>query len=340
MTAIDDIAKRERLAIVGVAKNCGKTTTLNHLLELRRRHKWAPPSLVSAGVDGESDDVLLGTEKPPILVRPGQWVVTAEAALRTSTARFEFVDTLGFRTPLGEVFLCRTLEGGTVLLGGLCNRQELIRAVELLAAAGPGAVWVDGAYGRVVGAHPDVAPSVVVATGAICGGDIAEVVEKTQDLVSRLGLAAIDDDDTMGRRAIECAVEEGCVALVDDGEVVALETASAVVGLEELAKRWGSTTKAVAIPGLVSDRVVEELLALGEHRLYIREATAIHVDEQLWRRFSRAWDVRVARAIEVAAISYNPTSVTDVGVDASLLETALCDRFDGIAVFDPFVVGQ
>ena len=337
MTPIDDIAGTRRLAIVGVAKNCGKTTALNRLMQLRRRLGAAPPALVSAGIDGEPKDLLLGTEKPPVFVAEDQWVATSEAAIRQSTARFEYVKSLGFTTPLGEVFVCRVLEAGEVILSGLRHRRELVDAVESLAQSGPGPVWVDGAYGRVVGAHPDVAGQVVVATGAICGRDVSEVVDKTDDLVSRLGIATIDDGDERGREAMDRALEEGCVVVVDGDEgVLSLQTASAVVGLEELAQRWSPTVEAVAIPGLVSDRVVEELLALGTgRRLYVADPTAIHTEAALWHRLRKSWDVRAARTTEVVGISYNPTAVTGFSLDPGRLKQALRERFPDRPVFDP-----
>src|SRR5690554_2852378 len=78
-----------RLAVVGVAKNCGKTTTLNALIE---KHRDRPVGLVSVGIDGEQSDVLLGTEKPAIVVEEGHWVVSAEQALSRSTAPLEYVE--------------------------------------------------------------------------------------------------------------------------------------------------------------------------------------------------------------------------------------------------------
>lgn len=339
--SIGPIASVERLAVVGVAKNCGKTTALNGLLKRRREGGKTPPALVSAGIDGESEDVLLGTEKPPIYVAKHQWVATAETALRESTARFEYVNTLGFSTPLGEVFVCRALEGGKVALSGLRHRRELVDAVQALAQRGPGPVWIDGAYGRVVAAHPEVAAAVVVATGAICGDNVREVVETTGDLVSRLGIAAVDEDDAKGREAIERAVDEGCVVVVDgDDGVVELNTASAVTGLEELSERWDSTVEAVAIPGLISDRVVEELLTLGEgRRLYVPDGTVIHTEVALWRKLHKRWNVRAQRTIDVVGISYNPTAVTGATVDAGLLESALKEQFPDMPVFDPLTTG-
>ena len=65
-----------RLALVGVAKNCGKTTTLNYLLG-SGVCSGRVVGLVSIGIDGESADLLIGTKKPPIHVAAGQWVLPA-----------------------------------------------------------------------------------------------------------------------------------------------------------------------------------------------------------------------------------------------------------------------
>ena len=68
------------MSIVGMCKNAGKTTMLNWLLEQGRLQGVL--GLTSIGRDGESTDVVTGTEKPGIFVREGTLIATAQDMLR------------------------------------------------------------------------------------------------------------------------------------------------------------------------------------------------------------------------------------------------------------------
>ena len=69
LTGLQDL---ESLAIIGLSKNAGKTTCLNHIIAA-----WAescqqrPLALTSVGRDGESEDILNGNPKPRIYVPMG-----------------------------------------------------------------------------------------------------------------------------------------------------------------------------------------------------------------------------------------------------------------------------
>ena len=68
------------MSIVGMCKNAGKTTMLNWLLEQGKLQGVL--GLTSIGRDGESTDIVTGTEKPGIFVREGTLIATAKDMLR------------------------------------------------------------------------------------------------------------------------------------------------------------------------------------------------------------------------------------------------------------------
>ncbi|WP_146618393.1 hypothetical protein [Lujinxingia litoralis] len=327
-----------RLAVVGVAKNCGKTTTLNAMIARRRPE---PLGLVSVGIDGEQADVLLGTEKPAIAVDEGHWVVSAEQALGRSTVPLEYVAPLGVSSPMGPVMVARALGPGEVILAGLRHRGDVVKALEALLARGAGPVLVDGAYGRVVGAHPEVAPAIVMSTGAVVGS-VEDVIRRTHDVVDRLTLPVVESE--MWREALAAARRDKRAYLVeDDGELRELPHASGLLGLSQGRRLWQKSTAGVVVPGLVSDRVIEELLAVGGPRtrtLVVGDGTALHPGGRLWRRFRRSWEVRVGHSSRLLAISFNPTSITGARLDEGALREALEARWPDVPVFNPVDPGD
>lgn len=55
-------------AIVGICKNAGKTSLLNHLLALRRDGAWG---VFSTGIDGEERDTVFRIPKPAVKLDAG-----------------------------------------------------------------------------------------------------------------------------------------------------------------------------------------------------------------------------------------------------------------------------
>lgn len=324
------------VAVVGVAKNCGKTTTMNRLVA-QARLAGRTVGLVSVGIDGESKDALLGTPKPPISVHPGQLVVTTRQMLHASSADVEFIDVLGFTTPIGEAVLARVASEGEVVLGGMRHRADVALAVAAMKGAGADQIWIDGAYGRVGAARPSLSDGVVVATGAVVGSTVASIVDTTRALVDRLTLAGAEI--AWQQRLIDQAIAEDRTLL--GGSTMApirLPERSALLGLSRGRDRWTADVEAVAVPGLVSDRVAEELLRLPRSgTLLLVDGTSFQVDDKIARRLRKHWAVRTRRSCRLLAISFNPTSLRGPVVAGDLLAEALRIQFPNIAVFDPIV---
>lgn len=328
------------IAVVGVAKNCGKTTTLNALAGAARASR--PVGLVSVGIDGETRDALLGTPKPPVVVGVGDLLVTTQQLLSQARIEFELVQTLGFSTPLGESVIARALTAGDVMIGGLRHRADLVRSVDAMRELGAEQVWIDGAYGRVSAADPTLCDGVVLATGAVLGRDVDTVVDATVALERRLGLDAVEEPWQVA--LLDAALQQRRT-LLGAPDTAPIETAerSGLLAATQAKALLSRDVTAVAIPGLVSDRVLLQLLH-GRARLHgrrgtllIRDATCLQADRQLLARFEESWQVLVKKANRLLAVAYNPTSVQGYRLDAEDLGARLRAAFPNTTVFDPIV---
>ncbi|QDG50791.1 hypothetical protein FIV42_08625 [Persicimonas caeni] len=324
-----------RLALVGVAKNCGKTTTLNFLLGSPACADRCV-GLVSIGIDGESADLLIGTKKPPIHVKRGHWIVTARDALAKSTARVEYVESLGFSTPLGEVLVGRVIEEGTVVLAGVRHRGDLRKGIDVLEKHGVDLVLIDGAYGRTVAAKAELSDALIVSTGAVLSSDVDEICARTAQLVDRLALAEVEED--WQRELLGEAISQDRSLLGGQGvEPVELPSKSALLGLKRAGALWTEEIEAIAIPGLVSDSVVEHLLAVtGKGRmLLVPDGTVLQASARRLGRLERRWQVRALQPARILALSINPSGIQGHRVDAAALAHKLRERWPQICVFNP-----
>ena len=330
-----------RLALVGLAKNSGKTTTLNMLLDgLDRARRTV--GVVSIGIDGEANDMLIGTRKPTIRVSAGDWIVTANDALKRSGTRIEFAESLNFSTQLGEVLVGRVLESGSVILAGMRHQRDLQQALRALERHGVELSIVDGAYGRLVAARPTLTDAVVVSTGAVLGSNVETIVEKTNYTLERLSLTAATASWQV--ELLDAARDYGGALLGGpDVQPRELPRRSALLGLRESQEPWGEDIHAIAVDGLVSDSVVEALLAsglgssrgVGNAALLVPDGTVIQCRQRLFERLRRDWKVHVQRAIRLLGLSVNPTSVQGHHVEVGRLVQAFKRHWPELAVFDP-----
>ena len=78
------------ISIIGMAKNSGKTVTLNHLL-LEAMEEGIQVGITSLGRDGESLDLVTETEKPRIFATEGTIIATATSLLSLGDANVEII---------------------------------------------------------------------------------------------------------------------------------------------------------------------------------------------------------------------------------------------------------
>ena len=337
---VDAVLEAQSVAVVGVAKNCGKTTTLNAILQALPARACSP-GVLSVGIDGERSDLLIATKKPAVLVPEGAFVLSTQQAFEQARAPFEYVDALGYSTPMGQVYIARARLASEVMLSGIRHAEDVALGLEKLREVGAVPRIVDGAYGRVMGARSDLTRAVIASTGAIVASSIKEIVEKTWAMTQRLTSPTIEEawQGALMRRSIE----EGRALLGgEELDPVALWGASALIGLSRSRDLWRDEVGAIAVPGVVSNRVLEELLVASPSAttsrrvLLVEDGTHLQADEVLMRRFRRRWDIRALQSSRLLGISYNPTSITGAQVDARALEAALTDRYgEEVPVFDP-----
>jgi hypothetical protein len=204
-------APARRLALVGLAKNTGKTVALTALLrELEEAGRRV--GVTSVGRDGEEHDVIdARIDKPRVRLAPGSLVATTDSLLRASGIAHEVLEDPGVRTPLGRVLIARVSSTPADRAGAPASREPPEEGRQTIEVAGPSAaadvravadamlahgaeqVLIDGAIDRRAASSPDVADGLIVSTGAVLDRDVEEVVSHTRDAVDLVRLPLVDD---------------------------------------------------------------------------------------------------------------------------------------------------
>lgn len=162
------------IGIAGTAKNTGKTTTLNALLQ-----EIPVPAesigLTGIGYDGEDIDNITGLPKPRVIVHKGMIVSTSVQCLPASG--WSLVQRTGFSTAIGEIVIARCEKTGPVLLAGPNKKNDLRTVTRMISDLGAEMIMVDGALNRIV--PMSIADRIILTTGAARNVDINVLGEET-----------------------------------------------------------------------------------------------------------------------------------------------------------------
>ena len=177
---LEQLHSVKTMSIVGMCKNAGKTTVLNWLLRHSGRDRIL--GLTSIGRDGESTDVVTGTEKPSIFVPVGTLIATAKDMLRLGDITQEVLMTTGIPTPVGEVVIVRARSDGFVQLAGPSITTQLKTVSQYFFELGADQSIIDGALGRKSLGARAVAEGVILCTGASYHMSMEKVVADTVNI--------------------------------------------------------------------------------------------------------------------------------------------------------------
>lgn len=200
------------MSIVGMCKNAGKTTVLNWLLQNSRRDRIL--GLTSIGRDGESTDVVTGTEKPSIFVPEGTLIATARDMLRLGDVTKEILMTTGIPTPLGEVVIMRARSDGYVQLAGPSITTQLKDVSKWFFELGADQSIIDGALGRKSLGARTVAEGVILCTGASYNMSMEQVIEDTANIYRVMNLPKAETIPAEPEEGMEACLRECGEALV------------------------------------------------------------------------------------------------------------------------------
>jgi hypothetical protein len=242
---------------------------------------------------------------------------------------------MGYTTPLGQAVLAQTDGSARIVLAGLRHSGDLEEAIDRLIELGANRVFVDGAYGRLTAAQPHLCKAVIVSTGAIVGNQLADVVESTANLVDRLmtPICGIEWIRTLSNRAKEMGRP---LMGAQNAAPIAVSERSALLGINLGSHSFDAQQNAIAIPGLITDRVADDLFALsGQGTLIAENPTLIRCDPRRLKRLMKGWDISVFDRSRLRAITVNPTSIAGPGYEPNQLVEAISDRWPKIPVFDP-----
>ncbi len=343
MELLRELSKEYKtISIVGMAKNAGKTTALNFLIE-EAMDEGVRLGITSTGRDGESTDLVTETEKPRVYLYEGTLVSVPRKLYELAEAGLEIISMSNYRTALGELLLCEVKEEGYVQIAGPVATADTRKLCTEMFSCGAELVLVDGAIDRKSVAAPESSDAIILSTGAVISRDIAKVVKETAHVVSLYSLPVLDDSDA--KETILSIIDENRIALmrrkaVLDPEPFDVELMDLKTGLGAgrlIDEAITDDVEYVFIPGAITNSIMESINpAKFKNTVFIlKDPTKIFIDSVTWKQLvKRGLDMRVIQNIKVCAVTVNPISPEGYSFDSDMLQAEVRKAIPDIPVID------
>ena len=323
--------RHRSVAIVGLAKNTGKTECLNYILR-HVKDAGRRVALTSIGIDGESLDQVSQTPKPEIKVYEDMVFVTSEKHYREKRLIAEVMDISTEQTSLGRLVTARAVSPGKVLLSGPAKAESARRLIEGMRRHSVDTTIVDGALSRLSIGSPTVTDAMILATGAALSCNIPQLTRMTKYVYDRIRLPQVAPD--LAERL--APIESGVWAVDKDGEVrdLGIPSIFMAAGHKERLFQYGNT---LYVAGVVSDtfmRFLRQQKNAAELTLVIRDFTKMFATmEAYYAYLKKGGRVKVLHSSKLLAVCVNPLAPNGYRLDSDELREAIQTSL-GVPAYD------
>ena len=336
MGLIYDLSKKyETLSIVGMAKNAGKTTALNYLIE-EADDEELQLGITSTGRDGETVDLATGTDKPRVYLYEGTIVSVPTQLFDMAEASLEIVEMTTYGTAIGDLMICRVRESGYVQIAGPVSAAETKRLSADMLRLGCEMILIDGAIDRKSVAEPETSDAVILATGAVLSRNLKSVVDETSHIVNLYNLPEIEDKE-LADVVKENMIEKKVMIIDKKLNVEILDLSTGLGAGRHIDEAISEDTLCVFIPGAFTESVIADIspAKMKKIEFILKDPTRIFIDVMRWRRYvKKGLRVKVIKNIKIAAVTVNPFSPSGYSFDRNALIEAMRKQIPDIPIID------
>jgi len=307
MRLIQDIKENYKtLSIIGLAKNSGKTETLNYLIHEAKKINLKL-GITSTGRDGEKTDLVTETEKPSIYVEEGMIIATGRKTLYLTDAGLELLEDTDIITPMGRIMICRVVQEGEVQIAGPISSKDMEKTIKLMWKYDIDNLFIDGAVDRKTVSSPIITDGCIIAAGAVLSRDVKKVVEKTSHIIECYSLPEIEDE-----KLIKILKNVDTTAVINKNyEFEKLQVKTGLGNGSKIKNAVNKDSKYIFIDGALTSSLLKNLVDKDglNYTLVLRDGTKIFTEPYTWNNLKRqGMKIKVLKKIKIAAVTVNPVS--------------------------------
>ncbi|MCF8009049.1 MAG: hypothetical protein K9K32_04730 [Halanaerobiales bacterium] len=318
------------LSIVGLAKNTGKTVTLNHIIE-SLFIKSKKTAVLSYGRDGESYDLITGKDKPPVKIYPDTIFITARRAVTKLDFNYRLIKKTDIKTTMGTVNIYISLSEGEVQLVGI-NRLSQLKSIKKALIDITDYILIDGALNRRSSALPKISDAMILATGAVIGSSIEDVIDKTIFEVEKLMIGNILNTDYLN--IIKGFQNKGqSIIWTEDDSIIKFKTLTSIQFLDQVNKYFNlnhKDIKYIFINGALTNTIADKIMNLNINNflVIITDPTKIFLDKMRYNSFqSNNIYLKTLYPINLIAITINPYNPLKENLDKNIFLKEVKNNF-------------
>ena len=305
------------IGILGTAKNTGKTTTFNFLLEWSNL-KSIRVGLTSIGYDGEDIDNITGLPKPRILIQKGNTIATAEQFLFSIKDKIETIEKTAVHTALGQIAIGKAKKEGLVVLAGPNKGNDLQAIIQKLKQYKIQIILIDGALNRMIPLiHCD---ALILTTGASRHTDIDLLVDEIESMSRVFSLPLRKNKQVSSE---ELKMYQNNIAIIQNKENPILLKGHSLINqktFDSLINVIGNQEcEEIYIPGIILDNVLKKIIY--KYYLLFQGKTIIinnpiflligsrdigHLKDLIDDTLNRGIKLKVLHRLPILAITINP----------------------------------
>lgn len=296
------------LSIIGLSKNCGKTTTLNKIIQILEKEN-KKVCVTSIGIDGERFDHLFLFEKPKIYLKENFYVVTSIDSIKERDLDFSILKKFGISTSKGDLILIKMEKEGDVELSGPYIGKDLQKVLDELKEYNFDLILIDGAIDRKVSVK--YSDGVILQTGLNIMDKKDEIIEETIFYKEIFSLPEICDEKK--------------------------EKIKRVVELDKNKKLYYIDEESLYISGAFTDSVLEEVKMDKIRKIIVEHPYNIFLSKENFYRLKKFIEFYVLNGIKLLGVSFS--SFYQEGFfsldDEEEIFNLLKDKLKPIEIFDP-----
>jgi hypothetical protein len=314
------------LAVVGIAKNVGKTTLINQVTKQTMTKRQL--GFVSLGIDGEDRDAWSGLPKPAVTIPAGSWLATSRSLIQWEEECWDYVEGLGSYTLMGELVVAHTTADIEAKLAGVGTLQDLERVLRLFQSKQLFAL-VDGAYDRKSFARPTLTEAMILVVGGTAGRDEDEIIRKSDHWLQQANLPVCIESYYL--EMFYQAKQENHIWGIRNGKSGRFPFPSLSSSFREL-RNW----EVLGVPGALTDKTLRFFM---DHQWYptliLSDMTHLFVSDFVLKTFLRKGGrIEFLQSIQVKGVAINPTTPAGKRLDGDKLISGIKQAARDIPVWE------
>ncbi len=316
-------------AIVGICKNAGKTTLLNHIIKSDPHHRYG---VMSTGIDGEDTDTVFKHSKPKLILPAGSVYISDKIGLDEQSGNLEILGYAPGSHANRKLWLVKAIIPVQTRITGPSSVKLQVSCCKALKKAGAEKILIDGSLDRKSIALSSKVDALFLAIGAGYGNLEALKTELRRILF----LKGIPQSTDLSLYQQSRLIELDSVAL-KIGNRWRSTGISSIIGSEAALRKLvlDSPKAAIYIPGAITDNGYSKLQSLFNGRsLIIRHPENLKLSLPKLESLLNTSDIQTLIPHRIKGIALNSWAPGMHQKDAELFRAEVRFSFPGLNLID------